>query len=905
MVILVETKCSGSRAKEVIREMGFAYYVIEDAEGFSGGIWVLWKINYLRVRVLKSHKQFIHMEITDLDQKNWNLSAIYASPQEGNRKELWENLQAIATHMRHPWMLIGDFNDIAKEHEKKGGTGSNEHACKRFKRRMDSCNLMDLGYVGTKYTWIGGQKNGQQWVFKRLDRAIANPDWRMMFPNAHIEIFPRIQSNHHPILAILSPNCNTLGEKPFRFEAMWCTQEDFSNFVEQVWKEDIKFPEALKNLTDCLKKWNTEVFENIFRRKQNILNRLSDPEMIKKLVMEFFDKFYEEENFNRPIMITFHNPPSLNCNQRRNMEIIPSHWEIEAVIFNIGSLKAPGENGYPALFYKENWSLLKSSVCNYIQSLWRKPEAIRHINKILLTLTPKTNQPEFVSQFRPIALRNVIYKYLAKILVSKIKPTLSERISPNQSSFVPGRFIHDNIIIASEMIHSMKRMKGKNGFMAIKIDFAKAYDRLNWNFLHQCLVEYGISDRILTLIMACVSSTEYQILWNRGKTEKFTPTRDIRQGDPISPYLFVIAMNKLSMLIEDGVEEGNWKPMKAGREGPIISHLLFADDLLLFAEVSENQIRRILRMLQIFSKASGLIISKEKTSILFSKNVEMDTRNKVMRTCSYREVPCLGRYLRTLLTNSKKNKDNYGNIIERVHSRIKGWKTSCLSLAGRITLAQSVINPALNFNMQHGKFSIGVWIVQLHPGYGHNSNPVHILEFFRAPFETWIRWNLTVEAVSNSKTQWKTIFMVTCWWLWFWRNKKIFAPPFKRPPKTECIIMDYIQRLDKAFKKENLIQNVRKREILIGWSPPSELWIKINVDGPACVTTGRAGCGGIIRNYQGRWLAGYMMNIGTCSAFKAELWGVFQGLKMAWDLGFKKAILETDFRAVLQTLQKK
>ncbi|KAL4305413.1 hypothetical protein AHAS_Ahas16G0075800 [Arachis hypogaea] len=117
--------------------------------------------------------------------------------------------------------------------------------------------------------------------------------------------------------------------------------------------------------------------------------------------------------------------------------------------------------------------------------------------------------------------------------------------------------------------------------------------------------------------------------------------------------------------------------------------------------------------------------------------------------------------------------------------------------------------------------------------------------------------------------------------------------------------MDYIQRLDKAFKKENLIQNVRKREILIGWSPPSELWIKINVDGPACVTTGRAGCGGIIRNYQGRWLAGYMMNIGTCSAFKAELWGVFQGLKMAWDLGFKKAILETDFRAVLQTLQKK
>ncbi|XP_072067045.1 uncharacterized protein [Arachis hypogaea] len=211
------------------------------------------------------------------------------------------------------------------------------------------------------------------------------------------------------------------------------------------------------------------------------------------------------------------------------------------------------------------------------------------------------------------------------------------------------------------------------------------------NFDHGMRIQYGVPDTLE---------------W--GKIENFTPTRGIRQGDPISPYLFVIAMNKLSMLIEDGVEEGNWKPMKAGREGPIISYLLFADDLLLFAEASENQIREILRVLQIFSKASGLIISKEKTSILFSKNVKRDTRNKVLRTCSYREVPCLGRYLGTLLTNSKKNKDNYGNIIKRVHSRLKGWKTRCLSLAGRITLAQSVINPALNFNMQHGKIPIGV-----------------------------------------------------------------------------------------------------------------------------------------------------------------------------------------------------
>jgi len=129
----------------------------------------------------------------------------------------------------------------------------------------------------------------------------------------------------------------------------------------------------------------------------------------------------------------------------------------------------------------------------------------------------------------------------------------------------------------------MSKMKGYKMFMSIKIDLEKAYDRLNWNFVENCLVECKFPPNLINIIHHCIISPTFKILWNSNKTEEFSPTRGIRQGDPLSPYLFVICMEKLYHIIDDQVEANYWKHMRAGRSGPLISHLLFADDLLLFA----------------------------------------------------------------------------------------------------------------------------------------------------------------------------------------------------------------------------------------------------------------------------------------------------------------------------------
>lgn len=158
-----------------------------------------------------------------------------------------------------------------------------------------------------------------------------------------------------------------------------------------------------------------------------------------------------------------------------------------------------------------------------------------------------------------------MYKVLTKIVVNRLKPLLPHIISPNQTGFIPTRSIHENIVVAQEMMHSMRKIRGRNGFFVIKVDLMKAYDRLQWPFIHSVFVEVGLPDCMINIIMHCVESVRTNVMWNGSRAEFFCPNRGIRQGDPISPYLFVLCMDKLSHLIADAVDNGSWIPFRVGR----------------------------------------------------------------------------------------------------------------------------------------------------------------------------------------------------------------------------------------------------------------------------------------------------------------------------------------------------
>lgn len=170
----------------------------------------------------------------------------------------------------------------------------------------------------------------------------------------------------------------------------------------------------------------------------------------------------------------------------------------------------------------------------FVNHVWQHLEDVSTVNKTDICLIPKCSNPELVSQFRPISLCNPIYKVITKIIVNRLKNVMGEVISPFQIGFVPGRNIHENIIIAQEMLRSMRKMRGKVGFFAIKVDLSKAYDRLNWHFIENILYEVGLPNKLITLIMHCVFTVNTNVLWNGQRSEFFSPEKGVCQGDPIT-----------------------------------------------------------------------------------------------------------------------------------------------------------------------------------------------------------------------------------------------------------------------------------------------------------------------------------------------------------------------------------
>ena len=188
--------------------------------------------------------------------------------------------------------------------------------------------------------------------------------------------------------------------------------------------------------------------------------------------------------------------------------------------------------------------------------------------------------------FRPISLCTVAYKTVTKIIANHLQVLLPNLISPQPISFVPDRHIVNNIVIAQEVVHSMHKKIGKKWLMTIKVDLEKAYDRLNWYFIFYTLQQTGLRIHFSRLIMECVNSCSMNILWNGEVTEEFFPGSGIRQGDPLSPYIFVLCIEHLSHDITQAVADGNWKPIQLAKHKTPLTHLFFADDLLLFAEAS-------------------------------------------------------------------------------------------------------------------------------------------------------------------------------------------------------------------------------------------------------------------------------------------------------------------------------
>ncbi|GJZ06966.1 RNA-directed DNA polymerase, eukaryota, reverse transcriptase zinc-binding domain protein [Tanacetum coccineum] len=266
--------------------------------------------------------------------------------------------------------------------------------------------------------------------------------------------------------------------------------------------------------------------------------------------------------------------------------------EIKEALFDIGDNRAPWPNGFSSLFFKKAWRIVGDDVCETAKEFFCTGQMLGELNATLISLVPKVATPNKLSDFRPIACCNVLYKCITKVITNTIKDGLKKLVQINQNAFIPDRLIQDNILLSQELLRGYGRKNGAKR-CAMKIDLQKAYNTVSWNFLEFILVKFGFHKKMVGWIMKCMQTAKFSICINGERHGYFKGERDVRQGDPMSPYMFNLIMEMLILLLQRKIRGcSDFKFHQGCREMKLVN-LCFADDLMIFCHGDTKSTRLI------------------------------------------------------------------------------------------------------------------------------------------------------------------------------------------------------------------------------------------------------------------------------------------------------------------------
>ncbi|KAL0290871.1 UNVERIFIED_CONTAM: hypothetical protein Sradi_7040100 [Sesamum radiatum] len=566
--------------------------------------------------------------------------------------------------------------------------------------------LIHLPYTGCPFTWHNCS-TGSRSLWRRLDRALVNDIWLDRWPqSSYLSALPQT-SDHSPLL-LLGAERRPIGEesKGDLAQNVWLAKE----FLE---KAQALFDEYKADDLQLLVQWCRKVYSRAVAMEDTMLRQraklrwlkdgdrcskaffrkinatrakmrvfqitnaagdvLTEADQVANEFLSYYETLLGGVRHNRYLNLDFLQPylkHTLSPEEAAELILPISSGEIKEAFFDISDDSAPGPDGYTSAFFKAAWTEIGEEVCAAVKEFFVSGRLLKQINATVLVLIPKLQMPTRVSEFRPIACCNVLYKAISKILVKRMQKVLNSLIDYSQTAFVPGRSIMDNIMLAQELLSGYNIARSPKR-CTIKIDIQKAYDSVQWDFLLETLKIFKFPHRFVTWMEQCVTTAAFSIALNGQLHGFFKGSKGIRQGDPSSPYLFVLVMELFHVLLQLRVQtEGDfrfhWKCAELG-----ILNLCFADDVLIFCAGDVPSVRRVKVVLEEFAELSGLQVNSSKSTVIFSKAIQSE-RQELLDLLGFQEGCLPIKYLGVPLTASRLSVADCRPILDKVACRLAG-----------------------------------------------------------------------------------------------------------------------------------------------------------------------------------------------------------------------------------------